>query len=313
MNYEQFKKSLMILSMELHTKKKQNLLKYISEQKNIMNYMELKECQRQEEVKNHNKFTEKITGGIANRSLEQKQYVYLSRHKKLNEEIIKYEFDYEKESKKSEIEILNNFYKYIGIDSNSKYKNNMKKTTKINRFHKFLKKYKIDIQGNDIQSIKGKLIKNKNIKNIQNNLFSSKKTVNKISTNELKYDFSNSKDKKILRASSSSKNNIIKQKQKIFVNSNRINWSQMRNIYFDYNPIYGNKIFENNNKNIKSDTDSEEEILKKLNESRNENKLFKNYSALNLKGNSRNNILPIIKTSNPHQNDSNISNLRYYH
>ena len=27
--------------------------------------MELKECQRQEEEKNHNKFTEKITGGTA--------------------------------------------------------------------------------------------------------------------------------------------------------------------------------------------------------------------------------------------------------
>ena len=42
----------------------------ISEKKNIISYAELKECQRQEEEKNHNKFTERITGGISKKSLE---------------------------------------------------------------------------------------------------------------------------------------------------------------------------------------------------------------------------------------------------
>ena len=141
MNYEQFKNSLIVLSKELHTIKKQKLLKYISEKKNIISYMEVKECQRQEEEKNHNKLTEKLTGGIAKRALEKNQYNFISRHKKLSEEIIKNEYDYEKESKKGETEIINNFYKYIGIGADSKYKNKMK-TNKINRFYKFIKNYK---------------------------------------------------------------------------------------------------------------------------------------------------------------------------
>ena len=71
-----------------------------------MNYMELREYLRQEEEKNHNKFTEKITGGIAKKSLEKNQFDFLSKYKKLTSDINKYEFDYEKESKKSNEKIL---------------------------------------------------------------------------------------------------------------------------------------------------------------------------------------------------------------
>ena len=125
----------------------------------------------------------------------------------MSEEIIKNEYDYEKESKKGETEIINNFYKYIGIGADSKYKNKMK-TNKINRFYKFIKNYKIDVRGNEIQSIKGKLIKNKK----RNNLSSSKHSINKILSNDLKNYFSSTNEKRLMRISSSSKKNVMKKK-----------------------------------------------------------------------------------------------------
>ena len=78
----------------------------------------------------------------------------------------------------------------------------------------------------------------------------------------------------------------------------------MQNFYLDYNHIYEKK------SNINYNSDSDEEIIKKLNESRDEKKISKNTSALQLKGVNKNNILPIINTKNQHQNDN---NLRYYH
>ena len=115
MNFDEFKYSLNKISLKIYSFKKQKLLKKISEKKNLINYMELKECQRQEEEKNHNKFTERITGGIAKKAMEQNQFDYISKHKKIMEEITKYELDYEKECKKSEKEILYHFYKLFEI------------------------------------------------------------------------------------------------------------------------------------------------------------------------------------------------------
>ena len=294
MNFEQFKYSLITISMELHKIKKHKLLKCISEQKNKMNYMELKECQRQEEEKEHNKFTEKNTGGIAKKSWEKNQYDYISKHKKLKEEIIKNEYDYEKESKKSDIEILSNFYKYIGIDINSKYKNNLK--TKINRFFKFLKNYKINIQKNDrndIKTLRGNLIKYRNNNNIERDGYSLKSSrLNNNESNELRKDVTNS------FLSSRSKNYSVN--QKIFENSNIISWNQIESINCDYNPI------NENNNIINNDTDSDVDIFKKLNESKKNKKI----SPFNLKS-IGNNILPIIKTNNRHQNCNN--NSRYYY
>ena len=305
MNYNQFKSSLITISLEMHSIKKQKLLKNISEKKNIMNYLELKECQRQEEEKNHNKLTEKITGGIAKKALEKNQYDFISKHKKLNEDIIKYEFDYEKESKKNDLDILNNFYKYLGINSN--YKTNMK-NTKMNAIYGHLKNIKeADIQTNGIQTIKERKI------DIENNLYLSKQHINNnisqnnqiINKNELTVNYNHINENGLMKISSSSKKIISK--NKLFENSNKINWNQMQNIYFDYNPIYEN----NHINNDKFETDSDEEIIKKLNKSRNRNKLVKNFSAIELKGINKDNILPLIK-SNTINNNQIENNLRYY-
>ena len=272
MNFDEFKYSLNKISLEIYSFKKQKLLKKISEKKNLIDFMELKECQRQEEERNHNKFTERITGGIAKKSMEKNQYEYINKYKKVNEDITKYEFIYQKECKKNEKEILDNFYKFLGIYSNYKNKLNRNKN---NIF------YKGETQNNNI-----------NIEtqesDINQNLFISKnpiKIINPVQNNSFRPNIS---------------------KNILFRNSNKINWNQMQNIHFDYNPIYGNN-FKNNNKI--NETDSDEEIIKKLSKSRFNNKLIKNHSALELKGVNKNNILPPIRSNNPNKIEN---NLRYY-
>ena len=76
----------------------------------------------------------------------------------------------------------------------------------------------------------------------------------------------------------------------------------MNNIYFEYNPIYENKInnIENNEYNM------EDGNIKYINNK----KLIKNHSALDLKGiTNKDSILPPILTNNNIRNEN---NLRYY-
>ena len=310
MNFENFKSSLMELAYEMNSIKKQKLLKIISEKKNIINYMELKECQRQEEEKNHNKFVEKITGRTTKSSLENNQYDYISKHKKISDDISKFDSEYEKECKKSEKEKLECFYKYLGIHSGN-YKLKMK-DIKSNIFYKdLLKSYKNTNETNQelkYNNQQNRMInKSESKNNINYNLYSEKKPHNRNYFNSLKFSKSS---KKINIKSNTNVNNNLKisaippdniNKIKLFGNSNKINWNQMQNIYFDYNRIY-----ENNDK-LESDTD--EEIIKKLNKSMNKHTLAKNNSALELRGINKKYILPPIKNNNINKNEN---NLRYY-
>ena len=315
MNFENFKSSLMELAYEMNSIKKQKLLKIISEKKSIINYMELKECQRQEEEKNHNKFTEKITGGTAKKAMEKNQYEYISKHKKISEDIIKSELEYEKECKKSDKEILDKFYRYLGIDSYN-YKNKMK-NTKTNLFYgeslnnnknnnRIIGELKsIDTQGNKIETIRESKF------NKFHSQFLSDQSINKKNYealqmthikkfNNLQNNNNDINENNLLKTSSISKQNI----NKMLENSNKINWNQMQNIYFDYNPIYEN---DSLNK-YKNETDSDQELIEKL--TRTKKHLIKNHSALDLKGINKNNILPPIKINNQYTNEN---NLRYYY
>ena len=303
MNFDKFKSSLLEIALEMNSIYKQKILKNISEKRNIINYMELKECQRQEEEKNHNKFTERITGGIAKKALEQNQFDYISKHKKITDDISKYELDYEKECKKSEKDILYHFYKYLGIHT-SNYKKRLK-----NKSNYFLNEFR-NFNGISNNNSGLKPIDNQRNK-IQKLRISKSNINNKLSFYQDTFNKNNYKENIITNLKQSNKyneNNILKistisnqklSNSKIFQNSNKINWNQMQNVYFEYNPIYGNKL--NNNENYLGD-DS--------NKIRN-NRLIKNHSALELKGinKNNNNILPPILTNNNFKNDN---NLRYY-
>ena len=305
MNFNNFKSSLLSISLEMNSLYKQKLIRNINEKKNIINYMELKEIQRQEEEKNHNKFTEKITGGTAKKGREKSQYEYISKHKQISEEITKYELDYEKECKRTEKEILNNFYKYLGIP-NYHYKNKLRNIKSNYFLNNFKNNYSIidDLKSIDNQRNKMLIIK-RSKSNLNNNLILNELTFNKnnfkgnIITNIKK--IKNLKENNILKISAISNQKITK--SKIFENSNKINWNQMQNIYFEYNPIY-----PNNNEQI--EIDNVVEIIKKSNNnSKNENKLIKNNSAFELKGINIKNILPPIISNNNLKMEK---NLRYY-
>ena len=278
MNFDGFKSSLKSISLEINLQKKKNLTKKIAEKKNIISYAELKECQRQEEEKNHNKFTERITGGISKKSLEKNQYNYLSKIKSFKEDITKYEYNYEKECKKSEEEILNNFYKYLGIQYSLIYKNKIKN----NNENAFNTNFNMSLNK----------INNKN-------LFLSKKiTYENFLNNNHIMRFKNylDNDNIFINKNSSSKNIFEKS---ILKSSNKTNWNQIQNINFNLNPIYRNR---------KIESDGDEEIIKKLDDSNNK-KLKKNFSALELKVLNKNNILPVIKSNNQNKKEN---NFRYY-
>ena len=130
MNINEFKTALSKISLEMHEINKQKLKQIISDKKNVLNYVELREYLRQAEEKNHNKFTEKITGGISQKNKEQNQFEFLSKYKKLKSEIIQYEFEYKKQSQKTEQKILKDFYNFLGI-GNYTYKNKIKIRTNI--------------------------------------------------------------------------------------------------------------------------------------------------------------------------------------
>ena len=287
-NFNQFKSSLSKLSLEMHEIKKQKLKKLISDKKNIINYMELREYLRQEEEKNHNKFTEKITGGTAKKSLEKNQFEFLSKYKKLKTEISKYEFDYEKESKKSEEKILDNFYQFLGIGNNN-YKNKIK--IKSNIFvENALKKYGyMDIfknfqNTNNISIATGynnnnlsSMISNKNnpftMRLSKKNLFNNKYNNFKLSNSNNNFNFINN------------------------INSNIFNNNEIQNNYTNNN-------IGNNRYNVKSIEDLEEiDNYKGINNKQ----MNKNFSAVQLKGktiikmnniNNDINILPSISNIN---------------
>jgi hypothetical protein len=210
MNFEDFENSLKKMSLEVNRYNKKNILKKLSVKKEMIDYMEIKELQRINEEKEHNKFTEKITGGIPKKCLEKNQFNYIFNHRKLLDDMNKDEVSFEKEEKKSEEEQLNHFYKYLGL-GNSNYKKKMKKNFDFDERLNRINQNKIEKINNEVKKFPSIYLKKNNINKSQEELNSDKKT-----TKSFKRD--------------------------IF--SNKINWNQMKNIYYNYNPL-DNYIFTN--------------------------------------------------------------------
>ena len=291
MSLNEFKTALSKISLEMHEINKQKLKQIISDKKNVLNYVELREYLRQAEEKNHNKFTEKITGGISQKNKEQNQFEFLSKYKKLKSEIIQYEFEYKKQSQKTEQKILKDFYNFLGI-GNYTYKNKIKIRTNI-FVENALKKY-------------GHMNIFKNYQNF-NNI-----SVNAGFTNHFNFNTNS-------QTINTSKKNIFTKKlfnRFKFLN----NYNYKNNNYLNESNLKkeNNKFFENNNMandryNVKSIDDLEEINSKGMN-NKNIKNMSKNFSAsdFKIKGfeNINMNILPSINgiqtgISNNH------SNIRY--
>ena len=297
-NFQQFKTALNKLSLEMHEVKKKRYLRTITDKKSIINYMELREYIRQEEEKNHNKFTEKITGHIANKSLEKDSFEFLSKYKKLKTDISKLEFEYDKESKKTEQKILENFYQFLGIgylpNVINYYKNKLKNKSNI-FVENALKKYgNMNIFRNS-QSINGNNISmktrdsynfNSSITNRNSNFLTMKTDKRPLSTNLLKFK---------MNQNPISTNDSIK----LIPNMNKSNIKQSQStLNLDkYNMI-------NNRYNLKDIDELEEFELSKID---NKKIMNKNLSAFELKGiNSFNNMNILPKIDNINKN-----NIRY--
>ena len=270
MNLNEFKLSLYSVSKEVHNIKIKKIVNEISDIKNIIDIMELKENQRQNEEKNHNKFTEKTTGGIQRRALEKNQYEYISRYKKLNDDINNYEYEYYKLNKKSDKEILWNFYRYLGILNKFGYLNNgnFRKKMRINR-NNAIKNYNMQSNNN-----LNKINKSSSYKNIFHNIINN--------------DYYNKNTE-----SSNLDNTIFNDFNKKFPNFNYTNSKNNFNV---------NKVYTVETENL------EEELCNGLNN--NTQKLTKTKSSLEIPTYQNNynisndkNFLPLIKNIN-HQKEN---------
>ena len=126
MNFNEFIKTIEELSEVLHQNKKKMLLKKISECQETINLMEIKENNRILEEKNKNLFIEKNTGNKTKRNLEKNQFVYLTKKKKVNEEINNLKYQYDKLDKFTNNQIKDSFYEILGLNHKYKYKKKMK-------------------------------------------------------------------------------------------------------------------------------------------------------------------------------------------
>ena len=298
-NFHQFKTALSKLSLEMHEVKKKKYLRSITDKKSIINYMELREYMRQEEEKNHNKFTEKITGHISNKSLEKDSFEFLSKYKKLKTDISKLEFEYEKESKKTQQKILENFYQFLGIgylpNLINCYKNKLKNKSNI-FVENALKKYgNMNIFRNS-QGINGNNISmrtrdsynfNSSIINRNSNFLTLKTDKRPLSTNLLKFK---------INPNPISTNDSIK----LIPNTNKFNIKQSQSTI----NLDKNNMINNNRYNLKDIDELEEFELSKIDKKKTMNK---NFSAFELKGiNSFNNMSILPKIDNIKKN-----NIRY--
>ena len=88
--------------------------------------MEIQENRRILEEKNKNLFIEKNTGNKAKNNLEKNQFVYLTKKKKIDEEINKLKYQYDKLNKFKNKEIKESFYELLGLNQKNMYKKKMK-------------------------------------------------------------------------------------------------------------------------------------------------------------------------------------------
>ena len=126
MSFNEFIKTIEELSEVLHENKKKMLLKKISECQEKINLMEIQENSRILEEKNKNLFIEKNTGNKAKNNLEKNQFVYLTKKKKIDEEINKLKYQYDKLNKFKNKEIKESFYELLGLNQKNMYKKKMK-------------------------------------------------------------------------------------------------------------------------------------------------------------------------------------------
>ena len=125
MTFKEFLITIENLSFAYHENKKETCLKRIKQNKEKLNLIEIQENERIEEEKSINLFKERITGNKPKKSLEKFQFIYLTRKKKIEDDISSEKYKYDKLVKKSYIEIIESFYEFLGLYQKSIYRKKM--------------------------------------------------------------------------------------------------------------------------------------------------------------------------------------------
>ena len=289
MNFNEFIKTIEELSEVLHQNKKKMLLKKISECQEKINLMEIKENNRILEEKNNNLFIEKNTGNKIKRNLEKNQFVYLSKRKKVDEEISKLKYQYDKLNKFTNNQIKDTFYELLGLNQKYIYKKKMKG---------FLIPFQIHDKTSriPINSIDYKINNNSEIKRLlqfqkeeKEKFKLSKKIINDdlMYQNKLKLFQENNKKlelhaidrQKENKYSNIMKKRIVETQLKEEEKKNKISWNSLNMKYNLRNEKQKNLI----NLNFSIDVDGKKN-----------KQIKKNYSAVELNSNDKSYKLPII-------------------
>lgn len=306
MNFSQFLLSLKLLSNNIHENKLELLKKSIDEERAKLKAIETRRMQINDEEKYiMNNLNNENSNKKNNILLFNKNKFYLECERtKLLRNILNLDTKLCNETKKTENELLNNLYKYLGInDENNEYKNKLQGFSTSFRIKEHARKYK-NISSriyNPTKNINDDNITNRiNLKKENQKIYLSKKILEKEAVlNYRKKNFIYNKEKlvssgikRLKQKNYSDKLEDLKQqllikkqkeqrerelieeeKKKEIEENNKLNWDKIEKEEINED------IFENN-KDIFTDTDnSDQDILDKISSNK---KLNKNKSAVEL-------------------------------
>ena len=334
MNLDAFLIALKFIAKDIHQNKLNLLLSNIKQEKSKLDEIETKKIRLKEIEKFNNSINNNNISVNSNNKnkFDKGEFYFESEKKKIMNSIFNSENKYNNEKNKTEEEIMNNFYMYIGINEKNEYKSKMKGFLlpfRTREKQKNLMTSKNEIgsrlefemkEANKIYMMqkneKKKLVLSKEA--LEKQLYyKEKQKMFKIKNEKLYNHIEKRYNKKYADKLSEFKNKITKKKLEImkirdkeeFEKKNLISWNKLED--FDINNL---DIDENEKKIFIESDNSDEEIINqisnesKINTNKYGKKLNKNYSAIDLV--SKNNIhLPPIKQKSNLQGNNNVNDI----
>ena len=127
MNFSEFNSSLKLIAYYINQSKLDLCLKNIQEEKEKLNSIEVRQIKLKESEKYKNSINLNNKNTNNNKySFDKSDFFFECEKKKIVNSIFNLENKYNNEKNKSENEIMNNFFIYIGINSNNDYKSKLK-------------------------------------------------------------------------------------------------------------------------------------------------------------------------------------------
>ena len=338
MDLEEFISALKLMAIFFNQSKLDLLQKNILQEKEKLNKLQEKQKKFKEE-EHFNNFNINLINNNQNASnkytIDKEQFYFECEKKKIMNSMFNLEYKYNNEKAKTENEIINNFYSYIGINSNNDYKSKLKGFLlpfKTHEKQKSLTKTRHGIGSHLESEIKEASKIYMMQKNEQKKIFLSKEVIEKQMSFKKKKELFKIKNEKLginldkkhnLKYSdklSDFKNELKKRKEEMmekmkreeYEKKNIISWNRLE----DYD-IKNLDIDENDKKIFIDSDDSDKEIINQIsNEGVNEKvkkkgkkkRLNKNNSAVELIPKKKLLLPPILRNSNEKNFDDNDKN-----